>query len=93
VSAPGLLGPSEGNGAGMSEETPREVGDVPPARQTEDKPAGADPDTGDTNPERQGPDPDTGPTDAPEPDGEQGQSGPPPESIPGDGGQVPNPRQ
>jgi hypothetical protein len=77
----------------MSEETPREVGDVPPERQPEDKPEGADPDTGETNPERQGPDPGTGPGDAPEPEGGEGPSGPPPESIPGDEGQVPNPRQ
>jgi hypothetical protein len=36
----------------MSEETPREVGDIPPDRQMEENPPGADPDTEDTNPER-----------------------------------------
>jgi len=76
-----------------NEETPREVGDVPPDRRTEENPQGADPDAEDTNPERQGPDPDTGATDAPKPDEAQGPSGPPPESIPGDEGEVPNPRQ
>lgn len=47
------------------------------------------------NPERQGPDEDDQtPTGAPEPgEEEQGPSGPPPESIPGDSGQVPNPQQ
>jgi hypothetical protein len=77
----------------MNEEAPRDIGDIPPDRRTEEKPEGADPDAENTNPERQGPDPDSGPTDAPEPDEAQGQSGPPPESIPGDEGQVPNPRQ
>jgi hypothetical protein len=77
----------------MSEETPREVGEIPPERRTEDKPEGADPDTGDVNPERQGPDPGKGPSGAPEPAGDEGPSGPPPESIPGDEGRVPNPRQ
>jgi hypothetical protein len=76
-----------------NEETPREVGDVPPDRQSDENPEGAEPDVEDTNPERQGPDPETGPTDAPKPDEAQGPSGPPPESIPGDEGQVPNPRQ
>ena len=81
----------------MSEQTPREVGDVPPERQPEENPQGADPDTGSTNPERQGP-PDEatspgGPADPPSPDQEQGPSGPPHESVPGDQGQVPNPKQ
>ena len=77
----------------MTEETPRGVRDIPPDRQTEDKPEGADPDAESTNPERQGPDRDNPPKDAPEPEGDRGRSGPPPESIPGDEGQVPNPRQ
>ena len=56
------------------------------------------PDTGDTNPERQGPGGDDatspgGPADPPSPDQEQGPSGPPHESVPGDEGQVPNPKQ
>ena len=45
----------------------------------------------DTNPERQGPDP--GPSDAPPEPDDDGPSGPPPESIPGDSGQVPSPQQ
>ena len=46
----------------------------------------------DTNPERQGPDEGSTPSDAPLPDeAEQGPSGPPPESIPGDTGEAPNP--
>ena len=77
----------------MNEENPRDIGDVPPDRQAEENPQGADPDTEATNPERQGPDPDSAPSDAPEPDEAQRQTGPPPESIPGDEGQVPNPRQ
>ena len=46
----------------------------------------------DTNPERQGP---AGPSGAPDPSEEepdQGPSGPPPDAIPGDEGQVPNPK-
>jgi len=77
----------------MSEENPRDVGDIPPDRRTEKKPQGADPNAEDTNPERQDPDPDRGVRDAPKPQGGQGSSGPRPESIPGDEGQVPNPRQ
>ena len=76
----------------MNEETPREAGDIPPGREGEENPQGADPDTGDTNPERQGPG-GPGPTGAPTEDQGQGPSGPPPESIPGDSGQVPSPQQ
>jgi hypothetical protein len=46
------------------------------------------------NPERQGPPKDEpGPNDAPVEESDEEQSGPPPESIPGDAGQVPNPKQ
>lgn len=48
------------------------------------------------NAERQGPDLGSGPSDAPgeEPgDANKGPSGPPPDSIPGDSGEVPNPSQ
>lgn len=75
----------------MSEDAPREVGDIPPGREGDENPQGADADGG-VNPERQGPD-DPGPGDAPDEDSGQGPSGPPPESIPGDSGQVPNPQQ
>jgi hypothetical protein len=77
----------------MTERAPREAGDIPPDRRSEENPQGADPDTGDTNPERQGPGGAPGPSDAPDPDAEEGPSGPPPESIPGDQGQVPNPKR
>jgi hypothetical protein len=68
--------------------TPHNVDEVPPERK--DKPT---PGAEDTNPERQGPDP--GPSDVPtEDEGEEGQGkGPAPESIPGDQGTVPNPKQ
>ena len=36
----------------MNEENPRDIGDVPPDRQAEENPQGADPDTEATNPER-----------------------------------------
>ncbi len=51
--------------------------------------------TASENPERQGPDGDeVGPTDAPtDDDADQGPSGPPPESVPGDSGEVPNPSE
>ena len=75
----------------MSEKNPRDVGDVPPDRQVEENPQGADPDAEDTNPERQGPNPDDGAGDAPKPGGERESSEPPPESIPG--GEVPHPRR
>ena len=66
--------------------------------QTEDTKAGDPPKEqhmASENPERQGPgDGGEGPTDAPAPDDtEQGPSGPPPESVPGDSGEVPNPSQ
>jgi len=61
--------------------TPHDVENVPPDRD----------DGEDTNPERQGPDP--GPADAPAEEKDQGPSGPPPESIPGDEGEVPNPKR
>ena len=66
--------------------TPHDVEGVPPEREESDGEERED-----TNPERQGPDP--GPTDAPTEEGDQGQSGPPPESIPGDEGTTPNPKQ
>jgi hypothetical protein len=75
----------------MNAETSREVG--APDRQTEENPQGADPDTENTNPERQGPNSDPEPADAQNPETERASSEPPPESIPGDEGQVPNPRQ
>jgi len=49
----------------MSEEAPREVGDIPLGREGDENPQGADPDPRDTNPERQGPE-DPGPSDAPD---------------------------
>jgi hypothetical protein len=68
--------------------TPHNVDDVPPER--EEKPT---PGAEDKNPERQGPDPDR-PKAPAEDEEEEGQGkGPPPESIPGDQGQVPNPKQ
>jgi hypothetical protein len=77
----------------MNEENPRDIGDIPPDRRTEDNPQGADPDAEDTNPERQGPDPGADPGNAPKPPDEPESSEPPPESIPGGEGQGPNPRQ
>jgi hypothetical protein len=77
----------------MNDRTPREVGDIPPDRQAEEKAQGADPDAEDTNPERQGPNPAPEPVDQPKPGEGQESSEPPPESIPGEGGQVPNPSQ
>jgi hypothetical protein len=47
----------------------------------------------DINPERQGPGGGETPAEAPLSDAEQSPAGPPPESIPGDSGQVPNPQQ
>jgi hypothetical protein len=47
----------------------------------------------DRNPEREGPPPEPGTGDPPEPDQEQGPSGPPHESIPGDSGKAPNPKR
>jgi hypothetical protein len=45
------------------------------------------------NPEREGPDaPAWKPTDEPEPDEEGTATGPPPESVPGDSGEVSTPR-
>ena len=71
----------------MTRGAPREVGDIPPDRQTEENPSGADPDTEQTSPEHQEPDRGSGPSDAPKPDSkDQGPSGPPPESVPGDPG-------
>ena len=81
-----------GNGAGMTAEPSREVGDIPPDRQTEEKPSGADPDTDQTSPEHQPPDPGRGPSDAPDPGSdEQGPSGAPPDSVPGDQGRIQDP--
>ena len=67
-----------------------------PEPQTEDtKPGDPPKEEWGENPERQGPDGDEqGPTDAPTPEeADQGPSGPPPESIPGDSGEAPNPAQ
>jgi hypothetical protein len=67
--------------------TPHNVDDLPPERK--DKPT---PGAGDKNPERQGPDP--SPSAPPEDEKEEGQGkDPPPESIPGNQGHVPNPKQ
>lgn len=55
----------------------------------QDKPTGSE----QGNPERQGPDkPNWKPTDEPVPNEEGGAQGPPPESVPGDAGEAPNPR-
>ena len=64
----------------LQEEAPRKVGDPPKELHAE------------SNPERQGPEgDDPSPADAPAPgDDEEASSGPPPESIPGDSGEVPN---
>jgi hypothetical protein len=64
--------------------TPHEVENVPPDREKE-------PDD-DRNPERQGPDPGS-PDERTEKVEEGEEGGPPPESIPGDQGDVPNPKQ
>jgi hypothetical protein len=69
--------------------TPHNVDDVPPERENKPTPGAEE-----TNPERQG-GPDPSPPDTPIEDEEgagQGK-GPPPESIPGDEGDVPNPKQ
>jgi hypothetical protein len=67
--------------------TPHNVENVPPER--EEKPGAGDEDE---NPERQGPDPDRLDSPTTDNDEEEGR-GPPPESIPGDQGQAPNPKQ
>lgn len=59
----------------------------------EDKPDGTGSKAGE-NPERKGPDaPAWKPTDEPEPNEEGTATGPPPESVPGDSGEVSTPRR
>lgn len=71
----------------MTGDTEREVGDVPPDRQAEENPAGADPDTAESTDDGEGGG--TGPTGIPAEgeDAEQGPSGPPSAPIPGGGGE------
>jgi hypothetical protein len=58
----------------------------------QDKPEGVDETEG--NPEREGPDsPSWKPTDEPDPNEEGTATGPPPESVPGDSGEVSTPRR
>ena len=60
---------------------------------SESEETAATPEGEDENPERRGPEGQPGPTDSPEEPAADGPSGPPPESIPGDSGQVPSPQQ
>jgi hypothetical protein len=79
----------------MSEREPREVGDIPPDRKTEQNPPGVDPEEdSESNPEREGPDEEDsergGRDERHEPSSDRTSSGPPAESIPGSSGQSPN---
>jgi hypothetical protein len=83
-------------GRGALDDASDRGGSVEAEPQEQDTKAGDPPkeQQADENPARQGPGEGTGPSGAPAPDdAEQGPSGPPPESIPGDSGEVPNPSQ